>query len=641
MPALYALLVGIDHYDSPTVQDLGGCVNDARAAAAHLAATTAPGVALHTRLLIDGEATYQAVTEAVRKHLGQAGPEDTALLWFSGHGSDAAVPGWAWFREPTGRVQTLVCADSRLPGVPDLWDKELSALLDGVADRAGHVAAILDSCHSDGATRNLVNQEPEVRTRSLEPGPPRAVESLVPEVRERWGLTSREHVTLAACRSFETAQEMLFGADRRGVFSWALLSAMSRLDPGFTYRELLAAVRPEVEERAMRQTPRLRPAGEGPADGVFLDGTIRRPVTGMLMYRGDGGWRIDAGSVHGLPSGGGVRVAVRGDGVAREAAVTEVQALTSLVTPEGGWEPARDRQFPVVVTGLPLPPATVAIGGSDPEAVRRITGALAGSPHAREAEPGTLPDLRVQAGGSGRVLVTELGVRVADLTMLGANGPYEVVGAIEHLARFRLLSRLRNPATALGDPVRIEVLAPEPGQDRVGATDGELLTPEDGVYRLRYRWTGAGWAPPGVFIRLHNTTGRRLYCVLLDLAPRFRVHAQLFPGDFIGPGLRAAAFDGRRVRASLPAGMLAEPGAAADDRLKLIVAEEQFSDLPFLMPSLGTPVLTDRGLGRSGLLERLAGRLVHRDLDLADDGTAYDWTTATAVLRVEVPGPGA
>ncbi|BCJ41045.1 hypothetical protein Aiant_17020 [Actinoplanes ianthinogenes] len=317
MGDLYALLVGIDRYQSPDIPSLHGCANDVRAAAAQLTADAAPGCRVHTRMLLDGEATRAAVVAAIGAHLGRAGEADTALFWFAGHGSAAAVPAWAWFREPTGMLQTLVCADSRTPGVPDLWDKELSVLLDVIAERAGHVAVVLDSCHADGATRELADQEPAARARSVPPAPERGLDSLAEEVLRRAGRPAPEHVALAACRSDESAQERTIGGVVHGVFSWALLDAVRRLGPGATYRELLAATQTAVEFRSRRQVPQLRPGASPLADHVFLDGTVRRVGTGMRMRFTREGWVIDAGMVHGLPEDGGVRVGVHGAGRSR------------------------------------------------------------------------------------------------------------------------------------------------------------------------------------------------------------------------------------------------------------------------------------------------------------------------------------
>ncbi|OPG01736.1 hypothetical protein B1R27_35690, partial [Streptomyces sp. GKU 895] len=79
--------------------------------------------------------------------LGAAGPGDTALFWFSGHGSERVATGTELLVEATGRSQALVCVDGPLS------DKRLGALLDEVAGRGAHVVAVLDCCFSGGATR--------------------------------------------------------------------------------------------------------------------------------------------------------------------------------------------------------------------------------------------------------------------------------------------------------------------------------------------------------------------------------------------------------------------------------------------------------------------------------------------------------
>jgi hypothetical protein len=71
--------------------------------------------------LVDEQATRDAVIAAFRAHLGQAGQGDTALFWFSGHGSLTPVPEQAHL-EPIGLSQSLMCVDSRHGSVPDLLD---------------------------------------------------------------------------------------------------------------------------------------------------------------------------------------------------------------------------------------------------------------------------------------------------------------------------------------------------------------------------------------------------------------------------------------------------------------------------------------------------------------------------------------
>jgi len=638
MTTLYALLVGIDHYTAPDVPDLRGCVRDVGSANAYLARTVDES-RLRVKTLLDGEGTRDAVVEAIRTHLGQATPEDTVLFWFSGHGSSAPCPEWAWFAEPTEELQTLVCADSRTRDVPDLWDKELSVLLDDVARHAAHTAVVLDSCHSDGATREPSDDWTSVR--NVPAAAPRGRASLIPEMIRAAAGDRPEHIAMAACRSTESARETVLDGRVRGVFSWSLLRALDRLGPLATYRELAAAARTEVEQRITGQTPQLRPAASALADHPFLSPLAGRPGASMRMRYLRGDWEIDAGAVHGLPAGGGLRVGVRGGPPAQEAAVTDVQAHRSVVEPAPGWAPERDRQYPMVVTRVPMPRVTVSVSGADPEAVGRLllelrTAGPAGgpSPHVRDVEPGSA-DLRAEVDVCGMVRLSDRhGHRLAEVRA------EEAVGAMEHVARWTLLSTLANPRSELSGSVRIEVVEAEAEAVYPPRTGGSVLEPADGELTLSYTREGSGWRAPEVFIRLHNTSQRRLFCVLLDLTPRFRVHAGLFAGDFIAPGARGAAAEGRRIRAYLPDGMTPEPGARVRDRLTLLVAEQQFSAEPFLLPELGGRLTRERSaLGPRGLLERIGDTAVRRDLGGAEpDRGAYDWTTESVTLITEVPG---
>ncbi|NBE84918.1 caspase family protein [Micromonospora rubida] len=661
MSTLYALLVGIDRYRSPAVPDLRGCRTDIDDALAYLQTRTAPGVDLDALVLSDGQATREAVIGALRSHLGRARSGDTALFWFSGHGSQASAPQW-WYAEPSHLVQTLVCADSRHGGVPDLLDKELSILLDEVARRAGHVAVVLDSCHSAGATRELEDREPGARARAVEPMPaPPARELLLPElaVDERPSPPAPDHVVLAASRSHEAAQEMDLGGRRRGLFSWALLRALGRLGPTATYRDLLIAAQVEVEQNAYQQVPQLVPPGRGIADRPFLGGRLAPPQSGLVLRYARDGWEVNAGSCHGLlpppdATAGAVRVAVVGGSPVREAEVVQVLAERSLVEPVR-WRPEPDRQYRVVLSRVPLPATTVAVGGADQDrataaAVLAALGTAGpdGGPSAylRPVDPAgtdTVPELRVRTPRPGVARVEDRqGVRLTgDLTVVVGGGARRAVRELEHIARWRQLRDLTNPVTGLAGAVAVEVVAARPGETIAPLTRAPVEADADGVVRLRYEPGPAGWVPPKFFVRLHNRSDRRLFCVLLDLTERFRVHADLFPGDHVVPGGRTAALRGRRVVASLPAGSVPEPGRRARDWLKLVVAEEQFSPEPFEMPALGDPRGGSRGpFAVRGFLDRVGRAVQHRDLVASAEDGAYDWATVTVPLVIEVPGPG-
>ncbi|GAB2604658.1 hypothetical protein Aab01nite_78380 [Paractinoplanes abujensis] len=596
MRNLYALLVGIDRYAA--VPGLTGCVRDVTDAREHLEATLTPGTRFVPLTLLDGQATRAAVVDAVTTHLGQAGPDDVALFWFAGHGSDRPAPGWTRRWEPTGRIQTLVCADSRTGAVGDLWDKELSLLLDDVSDRAGHVTVVLDSCHSDGATRELTAREPAVRTRSVPPGEAPDLDYLRPRLEARSGADHpAEHIVLAACRSFEAAEERTLERERRGVFTWSLLRAMTRLGPGATYNDLLAATRSEVEMHSCRQTPQARPRTSPLLNQQFLGGAVTPPDRDIRMRHGRTGWVIDAGAVHGLPAGAGLRVGVRGGRPGEQAEVVEVRTADSRVAPLGGWaDPGR--LYPMVVTSVPAPRTTVAV---DDEKLR---AALARSLDVRVAGTG-VPDLRAWYEDGELTVVDQHGERLLRQRYLAD----EAAAAVEHIARWLQVWQRRNPASALGSPVRVEVLG----------ADGTLLQPDSaGEYVLRYR----GADPPELHLRLRNHSDRTLFCALLDLTPRFKVDPALFPGDYVAGGGVGDCLHGRRIKAFLPPAVPVVPGAVVRDRLKLFVAEGQFGVEPFLMPALA---------------ETSGPRGVYRDLGDAARPTGHDWTTAEVVVRIEVP----
>ena len=152
---VYALLVAIDDYPAP-IPPLSGCVADLEAMHAYLEGRIgADGHRLEALTLKNAEATRASVIEAFQQHLGQAGPGDTALFCYSGHGSQCPTAPEFYHLEPDRLDETLVCYDSRMPDNFDLADKEMSKLIADVAKKEAHVVLMLDSCHSGSATRSL------------------------------------------------------------------------------------------------------------------------------------------------------------------------------------------------------------------------------------------------------------------------------------------------------------------------------------------------------------------------------------------------------------------------------------------------------------------------------------------------------
>ncbi|MEU9653988.1 caspase family protein [Streptomyces sp. NPDC048110] len=413
MRTVYALFVGIDDYPGAPLR---GCVNDVREAEAWL--RRQGHVACDIRWLHDGDATLTAVRAGIERHLGRSGPGDTAPLWFSGHGSEEPTDA-PW--EGAGRSQALVCHDSLDDGRPPLWDTELGALLDGIAARGAHVVAVLDCCHSGGATRDGAT----VRAMSWRPW---WSSRATPGARDggAQGPQPRRHTLLAACRPQERAHEKVLDGQVRGYFSHALLEALGKLGPSATYGGLHAL----VEERVRRLSPVQHPALRGSEDRLFLSDD---PVPGspFLLRHTAAGWEVNCGQAHGLRAAGAEFALLDGGGTPRAVVVREVRAESALVDPVG-WSPGPvdlDAVFGVTPSALAFPPAAVTLAG-DPGVVRLSEALdtdavdLGGEPAAVRgrpvAHPGGQPER--QSGRFPQVSPAQAGQRRAQ-EVLDLDGP--------------------------------------------------------------------------------------------------------------------------------------------------------------------------------------------------------------------------
>ncbi|WP_030225879.1 caspase family protein [Streptomyces sp. NRRL WC-3626] len=611
MRTLNALFVGIDDYPGAPLR---GCVNDVREAEAWL--RRQGHVASDIRRLHDGDATLAAVRAGIEQHLGRSGPGDTALLWFSGHGTEEPTDA-PW--EGTGRSQALVCHDSLGDGGPPLWDTELGALLDGVAARGAHVVAVLDCCHSGGATRTGAT----VRAVPWRPWWPRTASGGRDGGSQ--GPPPRQHTLLAACRPQERAHENVLDGRTRGYFSHALLEALGKLGPSATYGGLHALAGERVRRLTSLQHPELR----GGEDRLFLSGD-RVPGSPFLLRHTAAGWEVDCGAAHGLRAAGAEFTLLDGDGTPRTVVVREVRTESALVDPVD-WRPQpgdRDAVFGVTPSALAFPPAAVTLTG-DPGVVRLIEAAVAGAPMLSTAATATegVP-LRVDAGpGLARVS----GGAGRELPPLPVRSPADadrVIDCLTHLARWQQLRDLVNPDPWLSSLVRITVESTGVGTVRHTA-DGEIIC----SYTADHR-------PPQVMVGVHNDSDRPLWCVLLDLTDSHASSVGLYDGDFVGAGHTGRARRGQPVWLYLPPGRAVVPGAFTRDWLKVIVAETELNTAPFVLgpwsPGVSPAARTGGAPGATAGLLRLTAPPGGRDAGGPPQGPGR-WGTAQVRLRTEVP----
>lgn len=635
MRTVYALFVGIDDYPGAPLR---GCVNDVREAEDWLRRHGGP--ATDVRTLHDAQATRAAVVRAVEEHLGQGGPGDTALLWFSGHGSERPTDDP---REATGMCQALVCHDSLdAGGRPLLQDTELGGLLDAIAGRGVHVVAVLDCCHAGGATRGTpagatargVEWRPWWRTSGHPEGAEARTDGAAAGADRSGGSGGtggsrdggapdgpepRRHVLLAACRPQERAHEAELDGRVRGYFSHALLHALHRLGPTAAYGPLHAL----AEERVRSLHPFQHPGLRGPHDRSFLHGDTV-PGSPFLLRHTASGWEVDCGYAHGLRAADAEFTLLGEDG--RRVAVTAVRPESALVEPVD-WRPLpaeRDRVHPVTPSALAFPPAAVTVLGP-PGTVRMVSEALAGAPLLAEGGDG-LP-LRVEAGGDGWARVSGGdGHPLAPLPLRTPADAGRLADCLTHITRWHHIRDLANPDPWLSSLVRVTA---EPLVGTVGRTaTGETICAYTGDLR-----------EPQVRVRIHNDSPLELWCVLLDLTDSYGSSPSLYEGDFVGPGRAGLARHGEPVWLRLPPGRAVVRGASTRDWLKAIVAENELNTAPFRLPpwSAAAPGAA-RGATASagGGLLRLAPPRGSRDAG----GPAHAvgrWGTAMIGLRTVIP----
>jgi hypothetical protein len=669
---IYALLVGIDDYPSP-VPKLRGCVNDIREMREYLEARVDPAGrpitdALKVKALLDEAATRDAIINAFRGHLGEAGPGDVALFCYSGHGSQEQAPEQFWHLEPDHLDQTLVLYDSRTEGSWDLADKELAKLITEVAAGGTHVVVLLDCCHSGSGTRapeipeTAVRRAPtDLRQRPLasfifSPGElPAAAASRDLKARPSGWDTAGRHVLLAACRDDEEAKEYQGGGATRGAFSYFLGETLRSVGGDITYRDLFARAAALVRGQVQRQTPQLEATVSEDLQQPFLGGTIRPSPRYFVASAQGGRWTIDAGRVHGIPAptpDDAAELAVFAYGAADEDLKDQAKALakaklaktlattSQLEIVEGAINLAAG-PLKAVITHLPTPRLRVKLEG-DARGVEFARKALATSKFVREPAEGEAADFRLLARSEQYLIAKP----ADDRPLVGQIDGYidesarRAVERLEHIERWKTTAGLDNPATSIGvDEVQVEVLH-----------DGQPLTGSE--MRFEYaRGDGEEWVNPEVTIRLRNTGKRTLYVGLLDLPQTFGIFPLLSDVGCqkLDAGQETFANRGEPIQVTVPDEFWERGVAELKDIVKVVASTSEFDARRLAQEDLDLPrapraaALRGRGVTKGleelGTLERLMERVQTRQLLPGSARRIDDWRTLQFAFTTVRPLP--
>jgi uncharacterized caspase-like protein len=157
--AFHALIVGIDLYDDPLINDLSYCKDDANGMRAML--LQYGWNENEITLLLDQEATKAAILSAVGSMAEACGPGDYVLIFFSGHGAYVLDTSGD---ESDGTDEAIVPVDFDSDDFSTLLlDDELGSAVSGCRTEKG--VFIFDSCQSGGFIASFFTQGTEARAR--------------------------------------------------------------------------------------------------------------------------------------------------------------------------------------------------------------------------------------------------------------------------------------------------------------------------------------------------------------------------------------------------------------------------------------------------------------------------------------------
>lgn len=231
-----ALLIGIGKYQ--VLPRLPGSKNDIDLV--HQVLVSQYGFSeQNIHMVQDEAATREGMLAAFNQIIKEAGPNDVVYIHYSGHGSQVQDLNGD---EPDDQLdETIVPADGRTEGVPDITDDELEEILSRL--KTPKAVVVLDSCHSGTATRGL-----EVRVRSV------PTDNRV-NLYKKGGVTTRAivpvnlhpYVLFSGAASHEEALDGPVDGRYHGFFTHSLFKSLQSAPMGASTREIFSGAKQELK----------------------------------------------------------------------------------------------------------------------------------------------------------------------------------------------------------------------------------------------------------------------------------------------------------------------------------------------------------------------------------------------------------
>ena len=139
----HAVVIGVANYTNASRLP-EAVLNDARDVAAVLKSSAYCGYEpRNVHLLLDGDATLERIRTALASVAKTSGPDDTVVIFFSGHGARLGDPA-----DPYSALLPVEC-DGQTLDTTSLQEAEFSSALRRIS--AQRLLVLIDACHSGGA----------------------------------------------------------------------------------------------------------------------------------------------------------------------------------------------------------------------------------------------------------------------------------------------------------------------------------------------------------------------------------------------------------------------------------------------------------------------------------------------------------
>ena len=271
-----ALLIGVDAYAN---RPLDGCVADARLIDV-LLRERFDFREENVRLLLNGEATRDAVLSALDALVDLTAENDVAFVFYAGHGSMMVD---ADGDETSGFDNTLMVSDSPRQ---DITDDELRARLDALGEKTPFTTLVFDACNSGTMARDADGPNGRFYPPLARPAASRGARdtSSGKQGPSPPGASApgARHVVVAACRDGEIANEDIVAGDpgvHHGALTVALARALELARAGETWRDVFARASRAVTVANPAQHPQL----EGDADRELFGLRERPPIAAVQV----------------------------------------------------------------------------------------------------------------------------------------------------------------------------------------------------------------------------------------------------------------------------------------------------------------------------------------------------------------------